>query len=122
MTSASYTRSWLEANTSEPDAPCQRPEYDGEEGLATRLYVSCPEALRNICSSRSRLEELRSLLLREELAKLYLWGQGFGPGELDNALEYSEDARAVVLHALGSIGQSLLRGKLGQCNEATPIR
>ena len=114
MTSATYTRSWLETNSFDPDAASRRSEHDDEAGLATRLYISCRESLADMCSSEPSGPQ--SLLLREELAKLYLWGQGFGPEELDTALEYSEDARDVVLNALSSIGRSLLRGKLGKSN------
>lgn len=53
----------------------------------------------------------QSLLLREELTKLYLWGESFGPGELDIALEYSDDTRYSVLDTLGDVGRLLLRGK-----------
>ena len=75
------------------------------EGFASRLYNSCRTVFQGACT---RL----CIGAREELAKLYLWGQNFGPTELDAALEYSDDAHSVVLDALGCIGRLLLNGEL----------
>ena len=74
------------------------------EGFASRLYNSCLTVFQGVCTRMCPGA-------REEIAKLYLWGQSFGPTELDIAMEYSDDAHTVVLDALGCIGQLLLDGE-----------
>lgn len=109
------TKEWLESSSSNLLTIDAQSAYGkDEEGLAAQLYSLCRRVLRDLCSQKQDLPSTRphSLLLREELTKLYLWGQSFGPGELDIALEHSDDARYIVLDALGEIGRSLLRGKI----------
>ncbi|KAG6990978.1 hypothetical protein G7Y79_00059g091630 [Physcia stellaris] len=100
--SAQYTREWLEESVS--DSATVNEEQDSierPEGFASQLYISCRTVLQGACT-------WMCLGAREEFAKLYLWGQSFGPTELDIALEYSDEAHNVVVDALGSIGQLLL--------------
>lgn len=110
-----FTREWLDSSFSQDAAMIDEQQscYGDEQGLASQLYHSCQCVLRDLCVERqvTRFEGLQRLLLREELAKLYLWGQSFGPGELDVALDHSDDARYITLDALGCIGQSLLHGE-----------
>ena len=107
-----YTQEWLESALS-PSATASEPVADiqDEAGLAARLYSSCLAALRDL-SPPEPAKATQSVSVHEELTKLYLWGQGFARGELDMALEYSEDTRHMVLDALGNIGRLLLRGKI----------
>ena len=116
-----FTQKWLESSSPNPTTTDgQRPHDEGEEGFAARLYSSCRSVLGDLCSCEQGSLYSRSLqphLLREELAELYLWGHGFGPGELDTALDYSDDARYLVLDALADIGQSLLWGKISKNQE-----
>ena len=100
------TNKWLESNL--PDHTSQREI----EGLAGELYASCLTALRLIYMEQRgrRPSGSQSLLLGEELGRLHLWGQGFHPGELDEALEHSEDVRSIVLRSFKGIGVALLRG------------
>lgn len=112
-----YTQEWLNSSSSNQGTSSAQQRCDQhEEGLAARLYSSCRRVLRDLCwqeqTSPSRTSQ--SLFLRDELMKFYLWGQSFGPGELDTALEHSDDARYLVLEALRVIGQSLLRGKVSK--------
>lgn len=105
-TSAQYTREWLEESVS--DSATVNEEQDSiehPEGFASQLYNSCRTVFQGACTRMC-------LGAREEFAKLYLWGQSFGPTELDIALEYSDEAHSVVLDALGCIGQLLLDGEL----------
>lgn len=116
-----FTQEWLESTSPNPGTTDgQRPHDEGEEGFAARLYSLCRSVLGDLCSQEQRSlspRGLQSLLLREELAKLYLWGHSFGPGELDIALDYSDDARYLVLDALTDIGRSILRGKIFKIQE-----
>ena len=116
-----FTREWLESSSSYSAKSKGQQSYDeGEQGFAAQLYSLCQSVLGDLCSQGQRSSSSRSwqsLLLREELAKLYLWGHDFGPGELDTALDYSDDARYLVLDALTDIGCSLLRGKIFKIQE-----
>ena len=47
--------------------------------------------------------------LEEELEKLYLWGESFENGDLDRALEQSEDLRDIVLELLSAIGDTIIQ-------------
>ena len=51
----------------------------------------------------------------EDYHKLYLWGEVFDTGELDKALEQSDDLRDSVVDLLGTIGHLLLRGESLNC-------
>ena len=102
--SARYTREWLETRSSGLLTGEGPTDSGGEtEGHATQLYRVCQRVLGGLCT---RLP----VTAREELAKLYLWGQSLGPEYLDIALEYSEDVCTDVLEALASIGKLLLQG------------
>ena len=110
-----YTQEWLDSNSLHLQ-PIERSRCDDEgeeEGLAARLYRLCQHALRHRCAQErsERGGEQLSSLLKEELTILYLWGQNYGSGELDTALEYSDDARYAVLDALRNLGRALLQGK-----------
>lgn len=109
-----YLLHWLDADTSDSTANDEFSAGDeDEQGFAARLYQACLRALQDIYrqerfkgSSRSR-----SSVLRESLGRFYLWGEPFGVGELDRALEQSDELRDDVLERLGHIGKLLLRGK-----------
>ena len=115
MSKSGYTKAWLESSCSNL-ATTNRPgvHNECEEGFATRLYSLCRSVFGDLCSQEQDFpsRRLQLLLLREELAKLYLWGQAFGPGELDKAIDYSEDVRYLVFDALGEVGRTVLRGKV----------
>ena len=86
------------------------------DGLAMKLYRSCLDIMQEICQQRASSGVERSLrghaeALREELGKLYLWGEIFAPGQLDKTLNHAEDLRTVVIKALQQIGKLLLYGK-----------
>lgn len=109
-----WTREWLRTraraslnakeglNNSDPE----------EQGFASRLYSLCLLLLRQLCRRKEsgQLPGASVSSLKEELDKLYLWGEAFGDGELDRALEYSGDVRVNVLDSLRDIGKLLLRG------------
>lgn len=120
MSKKIYTQNWLESSPSDPaTTDGERLHDEDEEGFAAQLYSLCRIVLGGFCSQEhgSSSRRLQSVLLREELAKLYLWGQSFAPGELDTAVDYSDDVRYLVLDALGDIGRSLLRGKISEISE-----
>ncbi|KAL8818722.1 MAG: hypothetical protein Q9191_007878 [Dirinaria sp. TL-2023a] len=111
-----YINEWLESSFSclkNVDEQHIQEEDEGglAGGLATQLYSSCQSVLDDLCKEKQRRNPQGSqqIVLTEELAKLYLWGQSFAPGELDAALQHSDDVRYIVLDALACIGRSLLQ-------------
>ena len=102
------TQAWLNAH------PYISANTNDDLGIAARLYSLCLLVLRQICRQGERGSSTGngSTMLKEELGKLYLWGQAFGDGKLDRALEYSDEVRSNILESLGDIGGLLLRGKI----------
>lgn len=108
------TQEWLDAHSDpSPDLRGGLVNSEDDQGIAARLYSLCLGVLRQMC----RQEQYKSSsgdsmsILKEEVAKLYLWGEAFRDGKLDRALEYSDEVRSNVLESLGDIGRLLLRGK-----------
>ena len=102
------TQAWLHAN------PYISANTKDDLGIAARLYSLCLHVLRQLCRQGERGSSCGNgtSMLKEELGKLYLWGQAFEDGKLDRALEYSDKVRSNVLESLGDIGGLLLRGKI----------
>ena len=109
-----YLRRWLDADASGP-IRFDGTSFDGEDdqGFAARLYHLCLRGLQDFYRQErdKRSHESRSTILRECRAKLYLWGEYFGVGELDRALEGSNELRDKVLERLCHVGKLLLRRK-----------
>ena len=109
-----YLLSWLDTNTCPPISSGGIAAGDeDDQGFADRLYRLCLHALqysyhqeRDRCSSSAR-----STVLREHLGRFYLWGERFGAGELDGALDQSDELRVNVLERLSHFGKLVLRGK-----------
>ena len=120
---ADYIQEWLDAESSTPIALDEdfgftaaniESDHDNHnQGLATRLYRLGRQGLQNLCRQKRNIPQLDSSqsALREELGKLYLWGEAFENGDLDKALEQSEDLRNTVLEFLCAIGDSIIRGE-----------
>ena len=94
------------------------------DGLAMKLYSTCLDILQDLCHERDSSNTRFALtgptgLLREELGKLYLWGESFGPGQLDKTLNHAEDLRLVVIKALRQIGNLLIRSKSATSDETS---
>ena len=120
---ADYTQEWLDAASSTPvtldekfeftaaDVEPDQDEYS--QGLATRLYQLGRQGLQQLCRRKEKIPRLNlsQSALREELGRLYLWGEAFENGKLEKALEQSEDLRDTVLDFLCAIGDSIIRGK-----------
>lgn len=120
---ADYTQEWLNAEPLTPIAPDEEFGYtaaevdpdqnDYNQGLATRLYLLSREGLQRLCWRNKACSPPKSSVstLKEELGKLYLWGEAFENGKLDKALELSEDLRDTVLELLCAIGDVITRGQ-----------
>lgn len=117
-----YLLQWLDADAdADADVDASRSiSNDGQsaggeddQGFAARLYHLCLRALQGFyIQERGKLtSRSHSTGLRECLGRLYLWGESFGNGKLDRALEESDELRECVLERLSHIGRLLLRGK-----------
>ena len=110
------TQEWLDNHACCSSYPIEFPDDkdDQEQDFATRLYSLCLRLLLFLCQQEHTVpaKSYGVPQLKEELGKLYLWGEAFRHGKLDRALEYSDDVRGNVLDSLGSIGKILLRGMI----------
>lgn len=108
------TQEWLDGHlySSSGFSETSDDNDDEDQDLATRLYSLCLRLLLFLCRREQNLPSKSHNVsdLKEELGKLYLWGEAFRSGKLDRALEYSDDVRGNVLDSLGDIGEILLRG------------
>lgn len=111
-----YLLQWLDANASGPIA------NDGiaagsedSQGFAARLYQLCLHALQDFYISpgtgQTQLQVTFSCPERVSW-KIIPVGRILGIGELDRALDQSDELRDDLLERLGHIGKLLLRGKL----------
>ena len=110
-----YVHQWLKSNPDAwDDSDLPRDQEDG--GLATKLYSACLEMLQSLCHPSPAQESLQAHthVLREELGKLFLWGESLRSGELDKALAFAEGLQEIVLRKFIEIGRLLL-GKNSEC-------
>ena len=111
---SSYTLEWLDAHATDRIANDGCPSGDkDDQGPAGRLYQLCLLALQDFRRQQQNQRRAKSRLnaLRECVGKLYLWGEPFGVGELDEALSQSDELRDSVSERLGYIRKLLLRSK-----------
>ena len=110
------TQEWLDGRSSSAFDKTLKHDDDEDQNFAARLYSLCLHLLLSLCQREQNIPSKRQKVsnLKEELGKLYLWGEAFRSGKLDRALEYSDDVRANVLDSLGDIGKILLRGMIHQ--------
>lgn len=108
-----WTQEWLDSHPHSSSGPSETLDNNDDENqdFATRLYTLCLRLLLFLCQREQSIPSKRYHVasLKEELGKLYLWGEAFSSGKLDRALEYSDDVRCNVLDSLGDIGKILLR-------------
>lgn len=113
-THADHLSQWIgkASATSDTDQEILDPENGS---LASRLYASCMQVLQGICArmsaSKAALYGVNVQVLKEELVRLYLLGEGLDNGRLDKALQDADDLRETFLEVLASIGRLLMRGE-----------
>ena len=109
-----YTLQWLKGDACRVETS-QAADFENEQAqsFACRLYRLCLHTLREVSRTRQgeRLSTDGSSPWRECLERFYLWGEDFGDGDLDRALDRSDELRDVVLERLAQIGTLLLSGK-----------
>lgn len=113
-----WMQDWLIGQPYAPPEPNEtlNDNNDNDQSFAARLYSLCLRLLRYLCQQEQNDPSKRHRVssLKEELGRLYLWGEAFANGKLDRALEYSDDVRGNVLESLRDIAKLLLRGILYQ--------
>ena len=110
-----YMLHWLYDGPSQSENLVEIPgEHENDVGLSTRLYRLCLDVLRHVlCRERFKgRPKHNSTALEICLGKLYLWGDEFRIGDLDQALDQSDDLKGCVLEQLVYVGELLIRGKL----------
>ena len=112
-----FMQQWLDSNESTSVKSARtcagEPGIDRGEGFASRFYSICLRGFQQLCRQKQKeyAHGSGSYILKEELDKLYLWGESFGPGELDKALGDSEEIRDNVLDLLVNLGELVICGK-----------
>ncbi|KAL6720532.1 hypothetical protein ACLMJK_002456 [Lecanora helva] len=82
-------------------------EDEGNQCLAARLYHFCLRSLQYVYR-RERSHGRRDPKCFEDcLGRFYLWGESFEHGELEEALQQSDDLRNSVLEQLIQVGELL---------------
>ena len=107
-----YVHQWLRSNpTAWDDSDLPPDQADGS--LVTKLYRASLEMLRSLCQPSPAQKSLQAHthIIREELGKLFLWGESLRPGELEKALAFAEGLQEIVLKIFMEIGRLLL-GKI----------
>ena len=116
--SREYAEDWIQKSGAPGKTATLHPDDQYEQGLASCLYLGCINILKFICGSASKTSsgddhvtvELKEL--REELGKLFLWGESLSDGSLDKALDQSDELRITVLTLLRDVADRLLVGKV----------
>ncbi|KAL8712536.1 MAG: hypothetical protein Q9225_006934, partial [Loekoesia sp. 1 TL-2023] len=104
---SNWIQEWLDSHPTVPSSFCDQPSdsINGEERFGSRIYSLCLQLLKFLSRQKpcKPQGEALTLDLKEEIGRFYLWGEAFGNGELDRALDYSDDVRKSVLRSLGDI-------------------
>ena len=83
------------------------------------MYQACVDIFKILCrdSIQESAESLDSTTLRSrkplqrQSEKFHLWGEGFGDGGLDKAVQESDDLKRTVLVLLCDVSRELLASK-----------
>jgi quinol monooxygenase YgiN len=80
-------------------------------GFAWHLYQTCLKLLKNIIQTSKDTDghtgfELRPL--KECLSRFFLWGEGFGGGQLDKIIQRSDALKSTILQFIAAIAKILL--------------
>ena len=114
---ASYTDQWINDSFTIP-SPREALSTDiDEDGFATRFHKTCIRVLKLVTESIPGgalfgKNDARAASMKEELGRLYLWGESFESQDLDEALDQSDEVRDNVLELFCDIGESLINGNI----------
>lgn len=100
----SSTRQWIEKGW-ETFTHHEAVSTDIAYKFATRFYAACLRVFRMFLHYIPRIPHLQKDVteiakIKENFGRLFLWGEGFQDGDLDKALEQSDEIRDSVLKLL----------------------
>ena len=119
----SYLHGWIDDTSHEQESELfagHTHDFEVNDCLTIQFYACCIRVLRAICHQLSmigpsKLEEsaldVELRILQEELARLYLCGDGFADGETGKILDHASELRDNLLEILCEIGALLIRGR-----------
>lgn len=89
---------------------------NGDVGFAGLLYESCLGLFKDIYTQSRKSSVLSKddqRQLKEELGRLFLWGDAFRDGKLDRVLVQWGDLRMTILEFISGIGKVLTSSESG---------
>jgi hypothetical protein len=106
---------WLETNNATPQKASSN-----RLGLAGSLFEALSQLLSSLGEEAQRASAISTkdaCSYRNELERLFLWGDGFGAGdgELDNILDRSTELRVNVLSLLSELGKVATQSMFERC-------
>ena len=119
----SYLHNWIDDTSQKQESELfggHTHDFEVDDCLTIRFYACCVRVLQKICHQlstvgSSQLEkcalDIELHILQEELARLYLCGDGFADGEMGKLLDHANELRDNLLEILCEIGALLIRGK-----------
>lgn len=83
-----------------------------DQRLVTDLHVCCLcvfDMFRQLPAAFSfSFKDSDRDIVDEQVGRLFLWGQGFNPEKLEDALDQSKELREIVLESLCEIGKLII--------------
>lgn len=100
------------------------PNIKGER-LVSDLHICCIRILHEFrqtsAATSSSFKDLDYELVDEQRGRLFLWGQGFEPGKLEDAFDQSNELREMVLESLCEIGKLIIHGRVTLASAFSPL-
>ncbi len=93
-------------------------------GLVESLYQGVLQVLNAVwqqTATSTLLQASQKMMLKESLGRLFLWGETFQSGTLDEALDNAEELRLTTMELLLDLGKSLARCKSCRCPTHRPM-
>ena len=86
---------------------------DGKVNAAASLYRDCLAYFTVLSQSEfMSCDRIEPKLFKRELGRLYLWGEDFQDGKLQNILRHSTDLKNTVLRLLVALSRALMRSSV----------
>lgn len=118
-----YVHEWIYNTSTEQEAERKLVvSKDADDCLAARLYASCVQVLQGICYQVSdpgvSYPAVNQHMFKNELGRLYLFGDSFKNGKLNRILENADELEESIVEILAGIGILLARS---ECNVLRPV-
>lgn len=99
---------WIDGTSVESEQAAEGGYDVTASGFTWHLYESCLKLLKNIIQLEGQNIGLETRPLRECLSRLFLWGEGFGGGQLDKVIQRSDSLKGTILQFVSAIAKILL--------------